>query len=339
MSYPCLKINLSKVGNNCRLINDRCAGKGISVVGVLKCVLADPVLADVFKENGIDILGDSRLANIKKLHAQFSPAQKLILLRTPMLSETSEVASLCYASMNTQEETVTALSRASISMGKIHRIIIMVETDDEREGLLPKEVMQFCGHVIKNCPGVRIWGLGTNARCISDKKPTIESIDLLVKISEEIEEKFGINIPVLSGGNSSIWRLIEKGHLPGKINQVRIGEAIFLGHETADYGPIEGAYRDAFILDSEIIEIKKKNDKIYKIITALGKQDADFAHLRCIEENMSFLDQSSDHTVLAVKGNREFEVGDIISFEPDYFGILFCMTSPFVEKVYLKDRQ
>ena len=63
-----------------------------------------------------------------------------------------------------------------VKAGKIHRIIIMVETDDRREGLLPQEIISFCGHVIAKCPGVKIWGIGTNARCISQKKPTSESI-------------------------------------------------------------------------------------------------------------------------------------------------------------------
>ncbi len=337
MNYPCLKINLSKVGNNCRIINDRCAGKGISVVGVLKCVLASPAIASVYKENGIDILGDSRLGNIKKLSSQFGSGQKLILLRTPMISEVNEVADICYASMNTQEKTVKAISEICTARGLIHRIIVMVEIDDKREGLLPKNVMKFCRYVVNNCPGIKIWGFGTNARCISRKKPSRASLVRLVKLKEDVEKKFNIAIPVISGGNSSIWELIIKDKVPGEVNQARIGEAILLGHETSSYRPIEGAHNDAFLLESEVIEIKKKNDKIYKIIIALGRQDVCFDHLRCLDENIGFLDQSSDHTVLEVRNRKKVEVGDIVSFGLDYFGLLFSMTSPFVEKIYLKD--
>ena len=47
MSFPYLKINLRKISNNARLINDRCASRGMSVVGVTKSILAD---IDIVKE-------------------------------------------------------------------------------------------------------------------------------------------------------------------------------------------------------------------------------------------------------------------------------------------------
>jgi len=337
MIYPCLKINLSKVGQNCKLINDRCARQGISVVGVSKCVLADLRIAEVFKEQGIDIFGDSRLKNIKKLFLHFGPGQKLMLLRTPMLSEIDEMVNICYVSMNTQEKTVSAISQSCSKYGLTHRVIVMVETDDRREGLLPEEVPVFCNHIITRCPGIKLWGLGTNARCISKRKPTLKSTETLLRIKKDIEKKFSISIPVISGGNSSIWGLIGSGILPQGINQVRIGEAILLGHETASYKPVEGAFRDSFVLEAEVIEIKRKDDKIYKIIIALGLQDVNCNNITCVNDALDFLDQSSDHTVLEVNNGKVFEVGDIIRFRPDYFGLLACMTSPFVEKTYIKD--
>lgn len=86
MNYPCLKINLLKLENNCRIINDRCARSGISVVGVSKCVLGDIRIAEVFLKTGIGIIGDSRLKNLQKLRARFGKEVPLILLRTPMTS-------------------------------------------------------------------------------------------------------------------------------------------------------------------------------------------------------------------------------------------------------------
>jgi predicted amino acid racemase len=336
MDYPCIKINLLKVKQNIKLINDRCAQSGISVVGVTKCVLGNLRIAEAFKNQGIDIIGDSRLDNLRRLHEKFGPQQKLLLLRTPMISEIEEMTGFCYASMNTQNKTVSRISKVCLSRKITHNIIIMVETDDRREGLLAGEVLSFAEYVIYNCPSVNIWGIGTNARCISKRKPSVESADLLLKLKSQIEKIFSINIPIVSGGNSSIFSLIEAGQMPEGINQVRIGEAILLGHETSGYKPIEGACRDAFTLDAEIIELKQKSGKTYKIIAGLGLQDVSFKNLQLLTGGLKFADQSSDHTVLFADNDLNFQVGDIISFRPNYFGLLSCMTSPFVKKLYVE---
>jgi ornithine racemase len=89
--YPCLKINLSKVENNIRIINGRCALRGISAVGVSKCFFGDRQIAEVFKKNGIKIFGDSRILNLLKLRKHFGPAQELYMLRTPMITEVKEL--------------------------------------------------------------------------------------------------------------------------------------------------------------------------------------------------------------------------------------------------------
>ncbi|MBM3709423.1 MAG: hypothetical protein FJW61_03260 [Actinobacteria bacterium] len=335
MNYPCLKINLSKIANNCRIIYDRCASSGISVVGVSKSVLGDTRIAEVFKDSGIKVIGDSRLKNLKKLRDFFGHKQKLIMLRTPMISEIVQMLEVCYASMNTQKDTVKRISDVCSGRNFKHKIIIMVETDDKREGLLPEEVIPFCNFIKECCPGIEIWGLGTNARCISAKKPEPESMELLVNLRGRIKEELAIYIPVISGGNSSIWEYIENGIMPENVNQVRIGEAILLGHETSNYKNINGAHRDAFILESEIIEVKQKNGKVYKIITALGLQDVSYTNIYCTNPVLEIAGQSSDHTIMTVNKNLDFKIGDIIAFQLDYFGLLSCMTSPFINKIYL----
>lgn len=377
MDYPCLKINLYRLGNNCRLINNRCTSLGISVVGVLKCMLGDIKAAEIFKKNGINIFGDSRIENLQKLHDHFGSDQELMLLRTPMISEIDRVLRFSTVSMNTQKETVKALSDAAGRLGVKHKIIIMVETDDRREGLLPEEVLPFCRYIIKNCPNIIIWGLGTNARCISDKKPQYDSIALLLSLKNQIEKEIQVNIAVVSGGNSSIWRLLENNHMPAGVNQVRIGEAILLGHDTVEYKNIEGLYTDVFILEAEVIEVKHANNKITKLIAALGIQDTGVSNITCTSRYLAISDQSSDHTVLQfdkadkfsqsevnggitskiessvhnlktngygikAKGNNTedyyYKAGDIITFRLNYFGLLAAMTSPFVKKLYIIEK-
>jgi len=344
MYFPRLKIDLGKIFHNAKLINDRCTVSGISVVGVTKCICADPRISGTIRDAGIRVFGDSRLNNLKKHSDNFGQEQELIMLRGPMTTEIEELINICGTSLNTQNETVKLISEVCEKYDKTHKIIVMVETDDEREGLLPEDVGGFCRRVLKECKNVEIAGLGTNARCINKKGPTRESSRILTDLKNDIERDLGINIGVLSGGNSSLWDLIEKGDLPAEINQVRIGEAILFGHETAGFTPIQGTFQDSFKLEASIIEVKKKNQNMQRIIIALGLQDIKMRNMSCVLPGISVADQSSDHTILEINpGGKEngvgkdflnLAVGGIISFNLNYFGLLSCMTSAYVKKVF-----
>ena len=85
-----------------------------------------------------------------------------------------------------------------------------------------------------------------------------ENLTKLVKIKERIEEEFGIELKVVSGGNSSSYTLIESGEMISGINNLRLGEVILLGNETTYGKPVEGLYHDNFILEAQIIELKGK---------------------------------------------------------------------------------
>jgi predicted amino acid racemase len=369
MSWPCININLNKIADNARFVNDRCSHNGLSVVAVTKSILADLNIVKILRKSGIKAFGDSRLLNLEKLRDYIGFGQELILLRTPMLSECETVACICDTSLQTELSVVKALSAICGQKKIIHNIIIMVEMDDRREGIRPSEVMDFFDNVYRNCKNIKIAGLGTNARCISKRKPTLKSIEVLISLRNRIREKYNYCMPIISGGNSSLWNFISAGTLPAEVNQVRLGEVIFVGNETCNYTKVEGLHDDCFILESEVIEVKEKNGEAYKAILALGVQDVNYKNIIMQNPFYSISGQSSDHTILELK--KEFrpllrdasggssgiayhrndaseaavnrceapsyerlEVGSIVHFKMDYFGLLSCMTSPFVVKKY-----
>ena len=366
MSCPCIKINLNKIADNARFINDRCVLSGISVVGVTKSILADINIVKILKKSGIKVFGDSRLLNLRKLRNYFGFGQELIMLRTPMLSECEALVEICDTSLQTELETVKLLSMICSRKKIVHNIIIMIEMDDRREGIYPAEVLNFFDIVYRNYKNINIIGLGTNARCISKRKPTLKSIENLISLKNKIEEIYNYRIPLISGGNSSLWKFIASGALPGEVNQARIGEAIFIGNETASYERIDGLHEDSFMLESEVIEVKEKKGEIYKAILALGLQDVNCKNIKIKNPFYEISGQSSDHTVLQLKKEfnylknkntsqmglpeidnlkraliigktslMELNVGSTVSFKLDYFGLLSCMTSPFVIKKYI----
>ncbi|MEA2015394.1 MAG: alanine racemase [Actinomycetota bacterium] len=345
MDYPCLKIYLDKIYNNSSIVNDKCIKEGISVVGVTKCVMGDLRVASEMKKAGIKILGDSRLKNLAKLRQFFGKEQSLMMLRSPMPAEIDRVVEICNVSLNTQLKTLKKIEEVCQKKKKVHNVLVMVETDDDREGLLPENVVNFCREMTDNFKNIRLYGLGTNARCVVENGPSRESLKILLDIKRKVLEATGINVPVISGGNSSIWNMIEKDTVPEGINQLRIGEAILLGHDTINYKPIKGAFTDTFLLEAQIIESKRRNKEVYKILLALGLQDVDSSNIECSNPDLKIKGQSSDHTVLEVKkdaasryksDSSRLETGDIVSLKLNYYGLMSCMSSPYIRKEYIK---
>lgn len=95
-----------------------------------------------------------------------------------------------------------------------------------------------------------------------------------------------------------------------------------------------------------MIELKINKDGSFKIIVALGKQDINNRDITCQDPIFNIIGQSSDHVILGINKNKimekalkqleDLEVGNIISFNLNYFGLLSCITSPFVKKYYIK---
>lgn len=287
---------------------------------------------------GITKIGDSRLENLLKLERSFGGSIEIICLRTPMISEMEDILDICDASMNTETDAALFADKIASSKGKAHDLVIMVETDDRREGILPKDLLGHCRFINQRCTNIRIKGIGTNARCISSKAPKAKSIQILCELKKKLKDLLGIELDIVSGGNSSIWDLIDASGLPGCINEVRIGEAILLGNETSGYRPIDGLHTDAFILAAEVIEIKHKNSRPYKLILALGIQDVNNKDIKCYNPYLNIIDQSSDHTVMSIDGKARPEdiyIGAKVVFKINYFGLLSLMTSPFVKKIFV----
>ncbi len=329
--YPSINIYLHRVTHNAKIIGGRCAQRGISVVAVTKSVLGSTEVAQAIGAAQVDQFGDSRLKNLHKLNRVVMPS-RLMLLRSPMLSEVEEMVKVCSTSLNTQAEVIEKINRVCRALKTMHQIIMMVSTDDCREGLMADQLLSLCSRVGK-LDHIRVIGLGTNARCISSKKPSMESLSLLSKLRQEAEKVLGQRMPILSGGNSSLYPLITAGHMPPSINQVRIGEAIMLGHETSHYRPIKDAMGNCFELEAEIIQVKESGRQA---VLALGIQDADASNIKPVDSRIYINGQSSDHTIIQYAQNNRFCTGDIVAFHMDYFGLLSSMTSPFVKKNYIR---
>jgi len=341
--YPLLRINLVKLRENTQTIVNLCEKKNIKVVGVTKVFCAIPEVAQTMVKGGVEILGDSRIKNLKKL--QHIPVPKM-LLRIPMKSEVEEVIKYADISLNSEIDTIKSLSEEAKKQRKIHEIILMVDLGDLREGVLKEDVIPIVEQIVK-LEGIRLRGIGTNLTCYGSVIPTPDILEELVEIKNSINKKFNLNLDIVSGGNSSSLYLVQNGLIPREITQLRIGEAIVLGRETAFGDRIPHTYDDVFTLEAQIVELKEKPSyprgilgmdafgerQVYvdrgimkRAILAIGRQDVNMNDLIPIDSSIELIGSSSDHLIVNVTNSTyPYKVGDII--------ILSCSTSEYVEKV------
>lgn len=349
MSYPKLKISLSKIKQNVSTIVNKCNENGIKVAGVTKVFCANREIAEIFIESGVSYLADSRVENLAKYE---DIDIKKMMLRLPMISEATDIVRYADISLNSEIDTIKALSKKALELGKTHDVILMVDLGDLREGYYTEENLMKAVEEILLLKGVNLVGIGTNMTCYGAVIPSCEGFDKLIKLKEKIEERYSIKLDIISGGNSSSLHLLGSKKLP--INNLRLGESLVLGKETAYGEQIEGTVDDAFILQVEVIETKEKpsiptgkigRDAFGKIpsfddrgirrrtICAIGQQDVRLDGLIPINDKIIILGASSDHLILDTSdSNKDYKVGDIIEFKLTYGGILNTMSSLYVDK-------
>ncbi|MCH1922795.1 hypothetical protein L9G15_25615, partial [Shewanella sp. A3A] len=83
------------------------------ITGVVKGVAADLKIAGTLVDAGIKSLADSKIANIEKMRKSGIKAD-LILLRAPGISEAKKTVRFADISMNTELDTIRALSAEAV---------------------------------------------------------------------------------------------------------------------------------------------------------------------------------------------------------------------------------
>lgn len=345
-----LEIDLDKVEQNTRILVDRLASTNVRVTGITKAVLGSPGVGAAMLRGGARGLGDSRVPNLARL-AGLGGSPTLTLIRTPTLSQVARVVDVADASLNTEAVVLAALDRTASQQKRMHAVVLMIELGDLREGIalddVPEAVLAVLGH-----SSLRLAGLGANLACQNGVVPDDDNMGILTQLAEDVEALHGISLDVVSGGNSANVNWALRTRDVGRIDELRLGEAILLGVDPLYRTPIPGLHTDAFTLTAEIIEVATKpaqpwGDRaqmafgeapvrtgagtVHQAILALGRQDADPDGLQP-PEGIEILGMSSDHLVVDV-GDHQVVVGDEIAFGIAYGALVRAMTSPFVTKI------
>jgi predicted amino acid racemase len=352
MLTPRIEINVAKIAHNAKKLKELYGSKDIGVFGVTKVVCGDPNIADVLLKSGINTLADSRISNIQRMREADIQAQ-FVLLRTPIPSQVESVVRHADISLNSELSVIKGLSKSAVKYDATHKIILMVELGDLREGIMPPDLEDTVKGVIE-LKGIKLAGIGTNLACLGGVKPDEKKMGHLSSLARDVEEKFGLTLEFVSGGNSANYSWFMSTEDVGKINNLRLGESIYLGCETLYRKPIPGLFTDAFTLVAEVIESKMKpsvpygeicqdafgnvpefqeRGQIRRAILGIGLQDV-LASGLTPRLNIDILGTSSDHIILDARGEN-IEVGNEMEFDLNYGALLSAMTSPYVTKRYV----
>lgn len=350
--YPKLEIDINKLKQNVKVISHMCHEKNISLAFVTKSFCAREQVVEKLVEDGIDYIADSRVSNLKKLKDIDLPK---ILIRIPMISELEEVVKYSDISFNSELKTIKELNKICERKNVIHKIVLMFDLGDLREGYFYEDDLFNDLKNVQKFKNIKIVGIATNLTCYGAIIPSPTNIGRLVQIAKKIEKEFNLKLEIVSGGNSSSLDLMMNDNMPKGVTNLRIGESIVLGRETAYGKNIKGTYQDAFKLVCQIVECKEKpsvpigevgidafgNKPVYedkgilkRAIVAIGKQDIDTDSLMPIDTSIEILGASSDHMILDIsKSENDYKVGDEVEFLLTYGGLMSTSTSEYVEKI------
>jgi predicted amino acid racemase len=349
---PRIEITLSQIEHNARTLSELYGQQGISLMGVSKAVLGEPLIAEAMIRGGVKFIADSRLENIQRMRNARISAQFVLLRTAP--SQAESIIENVDISLNTELDTLEKLNYYAAEQNKIHQIILMVEMGDLREGIMPDDIFLFIEKVL-DLPQLKIIGLGCNLACYGGIKPDQQKMRQLSALTEAVEKKFQIHLSLISGGNSANYEWYKSTKNVGRINNLRLGESILLGCEPVKGQAIPQLHTHAFKLIAEVIESKVKpslpfgkigrdafgNIPVFRdrnthrrAIIALGKQDTLISGLSP-NQDLEILGASSDHLLLDCK-NSFLKVGVGVNFNLDYGSLLTAMTSPFIKKQFIK---
>lgn len=304
---------------------------------------------------GIDQVCDSRVTNLKIIKS-IRPDIETIYIKPPAKRAIASVVRYADISLNTELETIKMLSKEAQRQNKTHKIIIMLELGELREGVMGEDFVDFYESVFEQ-KNIEVIGVGANLSCLYGVLPNRDKLLHLSLYQQILEAKFNKKIPLVSGGSSVTIPLIFQNILPEGINHFRVGETLFLGTEPYNDAVIEEMSNNIFMLYSEIIELIEKpivpdgemgtnlegdtytfdeediGQTTIRAIIDIGLLDVDIKHLEFVDKDITIAGASSDVIVIDLGDNEKgYKVGDVIKFRLDYMGTLRIINSKYIDK-------
>jgi len=349
-------IDLEALRHNLDAVRRWTGANGAELTVVTKALCGHRPTLRALQDIGVRSIADSRLENLRAIDRTVD-GTRTWYLRPPHHSALDEVVALSDVSLNTELEVLRALDDEAGRQGRAHRVVIMIELGDLREGVLPGHLTRMYEEVF-TLPHIEVIGIGANLGCLSGAVPSIDELMQLVLYRELLELKFQRRLPLISAGTSAVLPLLLDGSLPPAINHFRVGETILLGTEPVTGEVMRGLRGDVVTVEAEVVEVKEKSltpagettdmtpfasvqgdaeitpgQRGYRAVVTLGQVDTDIASLHPVDPGHQLAGASSDVTVVNLGDEPSgIRVGDTLQFRPGYASLVRLMNNPYTDK-------
>ncbi len=350
-----LKLYRSKLQHNYNHLNQMLEQHGIDWGVVTKLLCGHEQFLKEVLALGVKEVHDSRVSNLKAIK-QMAPDVQTVYIKPAPKKSIPDIIRYADVSFETEVDIIRLLSEEAVRQQTTHKIIVMVEMGDLREGVMGDNLMDFYAEVFE-LPNISVIGIGANFNCLYGVMPTRDKLVQLSLYKQIIEARFNRTIPWISGGTSVTIPLLFMHQLPVGINHFRIGEALFFGLNLFTGETLEGMHHDVFELAAEIIELTEKpmlpdglllenpsgeSFKIdeslygktsYRAILDIGLLDINPKFLLPQDKKLQVVGASSDMLVVELGDNdQKYKVGDVLLFNLRYMGALGILNSRYIDK-------
>ncbi|MCB0703202.1 MAG: alanine/ornithine racemase family PLP-dependent enzyme [Ignavibacteriae bacterium] len=357
MAY--VTLNKSNLINNFKYLDSLFKRNNIDWAIVSKLLCGSKEYLKILCDLDIHEICDSRISNLK-LIKELNPNINTVYIKPPAKDNIEDVVRYSDVSFNTEYSTIKWISEEAKRQNRNHKIIIMIELGDLREGVLGEELTNFYEAVF-GLPNIEITGIGSNLNCLHGVLPSTDKLLQLSLYKKLIEAQFKKEIPWVTGGTSVTIPLLLKKQIPADMNHFRVGETLYFGNNLINNELIEGMNDDVIRLHAQIIEINEKpkvpigqldlnpsgekfeldeedyGEKSYRALIDIGVLDisnTDF--LIPLQSDINIVGASSDMLVIDLGENSsKRKVGDFIEFKLKYMGALRVFNSEYIDKIVI----
>jgi predicted amino acid racemase len=278
-------------------------------------------------------------------------------IKPPAVNQARNVIRYADISLNSSYRTIMELSREAERRGVVHRVVIMLELGELREGITRDRAIEFYERVFE-LSHIKVIGLGTNLGCMYGVEPTFDKLIQLSLYTQLIKARFNRDLELISGGSSITLPLVGKRKIPPGVNHFRVGETAFLGKSLITGNRFGGLSTNAFDFSAEIVEIEKKEvepdgtisnanvgqtaeirppesrpPETYRCLVDVGKLDVELDDLTLKNRQVRFIGTTSDMTVYDLGTERgKWRVGGKLHFRPNYMAVARLMNNRYVTK-------
>lgn len=353
MNNPAIVADLGKLKQNAQAVLAHCKKYGVSLAAVTKVFCADAPLVAALDACGPDFFADSRLENLERIDTD----KPRLLLRIADSGQADAVVRLAQYSLQSEAAAIRALGAAAQAQQKRHQVILMIDLGDLREGLYVEDETAIlrAAQAVVDQPWLALAGVGTNLTCFGGIIPDRQNLGRLCAVARQLRQTSGLPVPIVSGGNSSSLSMLFAGALPEGVNNLRIGEGLLLGRDTAIGQPFAFLHQDVFTLRARLVEVQIKPSHpvgqtgpnafgeevrfadeglMRRGILAVGRQDTDAEGLTPRDARIRILGASSDHLLVDLTRANDIGLGDTLSFGVSYGALLRAYTSAYIKREY-----